>query len=205
MKRTAPLAAAIALSLPLAATAAPSSAQARQHTSHTHQGFYGTKTPYTPQENPARYQHAPQGYIPVFTEHVARHGSRAMTDGDDGETVLALLRRGQEHHALTGLGRRLAPRVRSLLSAASTLGYGNLSALGAQEHRQTAQRMARRLPSLFRAIAAQHRPITVETSGVDRTVASARAFTGGLAAADPALAALIQKPVTDKDLLYFPP
>ena len=36
-----------------------------------------------------------------------------------------------------------------------------------------------------------------------RAVASANAFTSGLTSGDPALATLIQAPVTDKDLLYF--
>jgi hypothetical protein len=40
--------------------------------------------------------------------------------------------------------------------------------------------MEKRLPSLFRTIAVQQRPIQVVTSGVTRAVDSANAFTGGL-------------------------
>ncbi|MGW4274175.1 histidine-type phosphatase, partial [Streptomyces seoulensis] len=164
---------------------------------------YGTKAPYAPQEDPARYQRAPRGFVPVFTENVARHGSRAPSDSEDGDTVLAVLREARASDSLTALGAGLGPQVRSLTAAAAALGYGNLSRRGAQEHRQTALRMERRLPSLFRTIAARHEPVTVETSGVPRAVASAEAFTGGLVAGEPELTGLIEAPVTDKDLLYF--
>ncbi|MER6122120.1 histidine-type phosphatase, partial [Streptomyces sp. NPDC001795] len=165
--------------------------------------YYTTKTPYAPQERLADYQPLPKGFAPVFTENVARHGSRAMSDSGDGDAVLAVLNSAQQQGALTALGKQLAPQVEALLAAGSSIGYGNLSGLGAQEQRQTALRMERRLPSLFADIAAKDEPIEVETSGVARAVASAKAFTGGLTEGDPALAPRIQAPVTNKNLLYF--
>ncbi|MFD8144666.1 histidine-type phosphatase [Streptomyces sp. NPDC059708] len=206
MKRTAPSSAAMAV-VTLAAgvlfTSGTASAGERTGTSHAGRDVYGTKTPYAPQGRPGRYQNAPEGFEPVFTENVARHGSRAMTDSGDGDAVLAVLRNAQDQDSLTGLGARLGPQVRSLLAAASALGYGNLSARGAEEHRQTALRLEQRLPSLVAGIAARHESIAVETSGVPRAVASADAFTRGLASGEPALAGLIKEPVTDKNLLYF--
>ncbi|MEK2492119.1 histidine-type phosphatase [Kitasatospora purpeofusca] len=209
MKRTAPLSVAVAVSMAasLAAgvlfTAGTAAAHDRSGASRVDRDLYGTKAPYEPQGRPGHYQKAPKGFAPVFTENVARHGSRAMSDGKDGEAVLAVLGRAQEQGALTDLGARLAPQVRTLLTAASTLGFGNLSARGADEQRQTALRMEQRLPSLFRSIAADGRPVVVETSGVARAVASAGAFTAGLTAGVPALAGSIKAPVTDKNLLYF--
>ncbi|MFJ8162406.1 histidine-type phosphatase [Streptomyces sp. NPDC096136] len=205
MKRTAPLSAAVAVSLAAGVlfTTGTASAGEQAGTSHAGRDVYGTKTPYAPQGGPGRYQNAPKGFVPVFTENVARHGSRAMTDSGDGDAVLAVLGRAQDQGALTGLGTRLGPQVRSLLAAASALGYGNLSARGAEEHRQTALRLEQRLPTLVAGIAARHESIAVETSGVPRAVASADAFTGALASGEPALAGLIKAPVTDKNLLYF--
>ncbi|MFJ1756382.1 histidine-type phosphatase [Kitasatospora sp. NPDC088134] len=170
---------------------------------HAQRDVYGTKTPYAPQQDARHYQQVPKGYTAVFTENVARHGSRAMSGSEDGDAVLALLDRAQQQGALTDLGAELAPQVRTLLAAASGLGYGNLSARGADEQRQTALRMERRLPGLFDTIAAQGEPIVVETSGVARATASANAFTAGLAAGEPAVAGLIGAPKTDKNLLYF--
>ncbi|GHF59905.1 histidine phosphatase [Kitasatospora xanthocidica] len=205
MKRTAPLSAALAVSLAagVLCTAGTASARDGSGAPHAHRDLYGTKAPYVPQEKAGRYQSPPRGFSPVFTENVARHGSRAMSDGKDGEAVLALLGKAEQQDALTGLGEDLGPQVRSLLDAAKALGYGNLSARGAQEHRRTALRMEQRLPSLFEKITAEHEPVVVETSGVARAVASAEAFTGGLVSGDPALAGLIGAPVTDKNLLYF--
>jgi len=164
---------------------------------------YTTKTPYAPQQSLRQYEPAPRGFLPIFTENVARHGSRAMSDSEDGDAVLAALAAGQAQGALTGLGARLGPQVRTLLAGAATIGYGNLSGRGRQEQAQTAQRLERRLPSLFDTITAKQEPIEVLTSGVTRATDSANAFTGGLTAGDPALAPLIQAPVTNKDLLYF--
>jgi hypothetical protein len=172
---------------------------------HAHAGGhnYTTKTPYAPQQSFRQYELPPRGYLPVFTENVARHGSRAMSDSADGDAVLAVLAQAQAEHGLTGLGVKLGPQVQALLAGAETIGYGNLSGRGRAEQEQTAVRLERRLPELFRAIADQQRPIEVLTSGVTRATDSANAFTGGLTAADPALAPLIQTPVTNKDLLYF--
>ncbi|WP_203620589.1 histidine-type phosphatase [Streptomyces sp. SID8499] len=205
MKRTTHLFTAMAASLALGLVFASGTASARdrQGAASVDRDLYGTKAPYAPQGAPDRYQRAPRGFVPVFTENVARHGSRAMSDSEDGDAVLDVLRRAQASDSLTALGARLGPQVRSLLAAASALGYGNLSARGVQEQRQTALRMERRLPSLFRAIAAGHEPVVVETSGVPRAVASAEAFTGGLVAGEPGLTGLVEAPVTAKDLLYF--
>lgn len=165
--------------------------------------FYTTKTTYAPQQDARDYQAVPASFTPVFTESVSRHGSRAMSDSEDGDAVLAVLRDAEGKGALTRLGVRLGPQVESLLAAASSVGYGELSGRGVQEQRQTAERMERRLPSLFRAIVAGQEPVEVKTSGVARATASANAFTGGLTAAEPRLTNLVQAPVTDKNLLYF--
>lgn len=103
----------------------------------------------------------------------------------------------------TGLGAELGRQVQALLAGAETIGYGNLSGRGRQEQEQTAVRLERRLPTLFRTIADRQAPIEVLTSGVTRATASANAFTAGLTSGDPELAPLIQAPVTNKDLLYF--
>ncbi|RKE16940.1 histidine-type phosphatase [Streptomyces sp. TLI_171] len=189
------LAAALATTVGLAGTA--------DAAGHAQRDVYGTKTPYAPQQSLKHYQQIPKGYTAVFTENVARHGSRAMSDSEDGDAVLALLDTASARGGLTDLGAELAPQVRTLLAAGANLGYGNLSALGADEQRQTALRMEQRLPGLFDTIAAQGEPIVVETSGVARATASANAFTAGLTAGEPALATLITAPRTDKNLLYF--
>ncbi|MFF7239167.1 histidine-type phosphatase [Streptomyces collinus] len=164
---------------------------------------YGTKAPYAPRQSPQDYQKAPAGFVPVFTENVSRHGSRAATDSEDGDLILALWDKAQADGELTRRGEEFGPAVRALQGAMEKVGYGSLSARGRQELRDTAVRLERRLPSLFGRIAAHGERIDVVSSGQGRAVDSGDVFAGALADADPALKPLIGPTRTDRDLLYF--
>ncbi|MGW2458728.1 histidine-type phosphatase [Streptomyces sp. NPDC001761] len=168
-----------------------------------HRESYGTKAPYAPQQDPHGYQRPPVGFEPVFTESVSRHGSRAATDGEDGELVLALWDQAEAEGQLTRRGEEFGPTVRALEAAMARVGYGNLSGRGKRELADTAVRMQRRLPALFKEIADAGERIDVVSSGQGRAVDSGTAFTDALAEADPALEPLIGPARTDKDLLYF--
>lgn len=163
-----------------------------------------TKTPYAPQGDPASYEKAPKGFTPVFTENVSRHGTRTMSDADDGEAILALVDAAAAEHDLTARGRSLGADVRAQLAANERYGYGLLTPIGDREMRTTAERLVRRLPTLFATAAATHEPIDVVAQKSDRTVDSADQFVGGLEKADPAIAGLVSPTRTDEeDLLYF--
>ncbi|MFJ3664978.1 histidine-type phosphatase [Streptomyces sp. NPDC090106] len=164
---------------------------------------YGTKAVYAPQQNARTYQRPPAGYRPVFTENVSRHGSRAASDSEDADLVLALWDQADASGQLTRKGEGFGPTVRALAAAMAKVGYGNLSGRGEQEMRDTATRMADRLPSLFSKIAADGETIDVVSSGQGRAIASADRYAGALAAAEPDLTDLIGATRTDKDLLYF--
>ncbi|WP_030347944.1 histidine-type phosphatase [Streptomyces sp. NRRL S-1022] len=168
-----------------------------------HREGYGTKAAYSPRQNPHTYQRPPAGFAPVFTENVSRHGSRAASDSADGDLVLALWEQAEAEGRLTGTGEEFGPVVRALQAAMAKTGYGNLSGRGRQEMADTAVRLQRRLPSLFRKIADDGEKIDVVSSGQGRAVASGTAFTDALAGAEPALKPLIGPVRTDKDLLYF--
>ncbi|MFH9083265.1 histidine-type phosphatase [Streptomyces sp. NPDC017673] len=168
-----------------------------------HRESYGTKAPYAPQQDPHGYQRPPAGFEPVFTENVSRHGSRAATDSEDGDLVLALWDQAEAEGQLTGKGEEFGPTVRALEAAMAKVGYGNLSGRGKRELADTAVRMQRRLPALFKEIADDGERIDVVSSGQGRAVDSGTAFTDALTEADPALEPLIGPARTDKDLLYF--
>ncbi|MFF4499734.1 histidine-type phosphatase [Streptomyces sp. NPDC001401] len=178
-------------------------AQAAGQHRPAHRESYGTKAPYAPEQAPGTYQQPPAGFTPVFTENVSRHGSRAATDSEDGDLVLAVWDKAQTAGQLTGRGEEFGPKVRALQAVMAQVGYGNLSGRGEQEMRDTADRMAERLPSLFSKIAADGEKIDVVSSGQGRAIDSGNEFTGALAAADPDLKPLIGPIRTDKDLLYF--
>jgi len=197
MRRVTPALATLGLAALLAAAFPAQAVPEHQNDS------FGTKAPYEPQQNPRTYQKAPAGFVPVFTENVSRHGSRAATDSEDGDLVLALLKKAEAANGLTAKGRQFGPKVQALQTAMSTVGYGDLSGRGKQELQATATRLAQRLPSLFATIAKKNEKIDVVSSGQGRAVDSANIYAGTLAEKDPALKPLIGATRTDVDLLYF--
>ncbi|NHL67946.1 histidine-type phosphatase [Burkholderia ambifaria] len=187
---------------------------------------YQTKTPYRPQQDATTYEAPPAGYAPVYTELVARHGSRGLSGFKYDGAIYSMLVKAEADGALTALGAQLKADTYALMKAnallgygvpgISTPGYGNLTQTGIREHQQLAARLAQRLPALF---ASGGRQIVVVNSGQDRAVDSSTYFSAALAAAQPALAAAITLPAapagypasapvaqpagTNRFLLYF--
>jgi len=188
--------------------------------------YYQTKTPYRPQQDAATYEAPPAGYAPVYTELVARHGSRGLSGFKYDGAIYSMLVKAEADGALTALGAQLKADTYAMMKAnallgygvqgISTPGYGNLTQTGIREHQQLAARLAQRLPALF---ASGGRQIVVVNSGQDRAVDSSTYFSAALVAAQPALAAAITLPAapsgypasapvaqpagTNRFLLYF--
>jgi hypothetical protein len=165
--------------------------------------FYSTKTPYEPQQSASVYETAPAGYTAVFTEMLARHGSRALTSDTDIQYLKQLIAFAKAASAFTPLGATLEPQVTSLEAANLSIGYGNLSGRGMIEHQQLAARLLERLPDLFAGATSKARHVEVVTSGKDRAVDSGKNFVDSLASHSPDLAPLIDPPVVNTHLLYF--
>ncbi|AIO32770.1 histidine phosphatase super family protein [Burkholderia cenocepacia] len=188
--------------------------------------YYQTKTPYRPQQDAATYEAPPAGYAPVYTELVARHGSRGLSGFKYDGAIYAMLVKAEADGALTALGAQLKADTYAMMKAnallgygvpgISTPGYGNLTQTGIREQQQLATRLAQRLPALF---AAGSRQVVVVNSGQDRAVDSSTYFSAALVAARPALAPAITLPAapagypagapvaqpagTNRFLLYF--
>ena len=172
------------------------------------EGYYQTKTPYAPQQDPATYAAPPAGFQPIFTQLVARHGSRGLTSMKNDAALYAMWRQAAAQDALTPLGRELGPDILALMKANALLGYGvagiekpgygNLSQTGMDEHRQLAARMLARLPALFAQVgqdaATTPRQLVTINSGVDRARDSSRFFTQSLLEHAPALTPLVTLP-----------
>ncbi|MBR8181504.1 histidine-type phosphatase [Burkholderia ambifaria] len=189
--------------------------------------YYQTKTPYRPQQDAATYEAPPAGYAPVYTELVARHGSRGLSGFKYDGAIYSMLVKAEADGALTALGAQLKADTYAMMKAnallgygvqgISTPGYGNLTQTGIREHQQLAARLAQRLPALFAS--GGSRQIVVVNSGQDRAVDSSTYFSAALVAAQPALAAAITLPAapsgypasapvaqpagTNRFLLYF--
>ena len=157
---------------------------------NTSSKYYQTKTPYQPQQDLKKYEAIPQGFKPVFTELVARHGSRGLSSIKYDLALYNLWKQAKAENALTPLGEKLGSDLEKTMKANILLGYGvdgirqygygNETMLGIQEHRGIADRLLQRLPELFQTAATQPESILVQSSGVDRAVDSAKFFTAEL-------------------------
>lgn len=192
-----------------------------------------TKTPYTPRQDAGTYEPAPAGFATVYTELVARHGTRGLSSPGPEVAAYNMWLRASAEGGLTKLGQRLGPDILRIIQANALLGYGvpgisapgygNLTQTGIGEHTQLAVRMNQRLGSFYADVAAQprasQRQVVVSTSGVNRAVDSAYFFTTSLGQQVPGVAAAIvnsaaltaypvNKPATqaagvDRFTLYF--
>lgn len=166
--------------------------------------YYSSKTPYQPQGTAAGLAPAPVGFAPVYTESVARHGSRALSSFKYDSLTTQVWEQARSEGALTTLGQTLGPEIQKLTAANEELGYGNLTGQGADQHRGIGARVVQRLPSLFAGIDAGSDQVTLESSGEARATASGKAFAEGLRKADPLLASHLPKDIAkDPATLYF--
>jgi hypothetical protein len=170
--------------------------------------YYQTKTPYRPQQDSASYEAAPADFSPVYTQLVARHGSRGLSSMKYDLAIYNMWKKAQDEGALTPLAATLGPDVLKIMKAnfllgygvkgISTPGYGNETQTGIDEHTQLAARMVARLPAYWKQIgdsaSSNPRQIVTVTSGVDRAVDSGYFFTQSLKNTQPNLASLVSYP-----------
>ena len=141
---------------------------------------YSTKAVYVARQDADSYEVAPVGFTPVFTELVARHGSRSLSSPKYDVLTKQIWDAASRQGALTDLGQKLGAKVDAVTAANRQLGYGLLSAVGKEEHALLATRLAERLPALL-GKGGVPGCIRVETSGKDRANESAYYFMESLA------------------------
>jgi len=91
---------------------------------------------------------APDGYKPFYISHYGRHGSRYLIGYDEYDRVLGVLGKADSVGVLTDTGKELVKKVKFIEKEASKR-EGELSPLGALQHRQIARRMYERFPEVF--------------------------------------------------------
>jgi hypothetical protein len=182
--------------------------------SHAHgEAFYQTKTPYAPQQDRASYAAPPPGYRAVYTQMLARHGSRGLSSFKTELALYNMWLAAKQQDALSPLAEQLGPDLEEMMRANALLGYGvdgvtrpgygNETMQGIEEHSGLAQRLYERLPELFRAAPGeQARRIAVVSSGKDRAADSGYFFSRALVLRQPNLAPLIDTSI-DRSTLYF--
>lgn len=91
---------------------------------------------------------APEGYTPFYISHYGRHGSRYMSHNEYYVTAINKLDSAAQFGILSAKGQEVLEKLR--------IGYadawnrdGDLSKLGARQHREIAHRMYERFPELL--------------------------------------------------------
>ncbi|QZA77444.1 histidine-type phosphatase [Deefgea tanakiae] len=169
--------------------------------------YYQTKSPYRPQQDPSSYEKAPAGFTPVYTQMLARHGSRGLSSLKYDLAIHNMWSKAKAEGALTPLGEKLGEDTLKIMKANFLLGcgvegitqpgYGNLTQVGINEHKQLAVRMLNRMPDFWKQVAddaTAARKVQVVTSGVDRAVDSGNFFAQSLKTTQPKLSNLLSYP-----------
>ncbi len=91
---------------------------------------------------------APKGYKPFYISHYGRHGSRYLISDNDYKWVSKLLHQAADAGALSATGIDVMHRLDSVIVEADMRG-GDLSPLGARQHRDIASRMFENYPDVF--------------------------------------------------------
>ena len=135
----------------------------------------------------------PRGYKPFYVSHFGRHGSRYHTSDKFTPTLQAFARM-DSLGILTDTGARVY-RLVDTLAAIHADRYGELTGVGAQEHRGIALRLRRRVPRVFRG---RDREVFAVASTVPRCQESMAAFCEALQERSPRLEfTLVSNEATD--------
>lgn len=92
---------------------------------------------------------APAGYTPFYISHYGRHGSRFLIDPKDYDMPYHTLHRADSLGKLTPVGKEVLRKVTLLRNEAQGR-LGELTLLGAEQHRDIARRMMERFPEVFK-------------------------------------------------------
>jgi len=148
-------------------------------------------------ENP-KYTKVPTGYKTFYISHYGRHGSRWLISDKDYTNVLGVFQKAYDEKQLTALGEDVYQRLIMAWNDANGR-TGELTPLGAMQHRGIAERMVRNYPEVFCNSAS----IQCRSTNVTRCILSMAAFTEQLAAMKPKLK--IDREACLRDMPYMNP
>ena len=101
-----------------------------------------------PQNELPKLTPSPKGYRPFHIEHYGRHGSRRLIGDDRYSLPVKQLEIAERNNALTPLGKETLAELRQWLDD-SYKRDGELTQVGAEQHRGVARRMASNFPQAF--------------------------------------------------------
>ena len=139
---------------------------------------------------------APKGYEPFYISHYGRHGSRYLIGDNDYLWLIKLFEKADKADALTPLGKSVLQRLQQLWPEAEGRG-GDLTPLGARQHKGIGRRMITAFPQVF----ADGAQMTARSTVVLRCALSMVACCEGLKEINPSLE--IPKESSDRWMKYL--
>lgn len=139
---------------------------------------------------------APKGYKPFYISHYGRHGSRYLLGDGDFELTIGLLQKAEDNGCLTEFGKDVLKRLRITFKETEGRG-GDLTPLGARQHKGIAERMAKNFPEVFKG----KRNVNARSTVVYRCAMSMAAFCDGLKGVFPNLD--IKYEMNQKNMAYL--
>lgn len=91
----------------------------------------------------------PKGYEPFYVSHYGRHGSRYLIGDNDYKQMLDLMQKAHDAGVLTPLGEDALLRIKKVWELSEGHG-GDLSALGARQAHDIAERLYNAYPQIFK-------------------------------------------------------
>lgn len=110
------------------------------------ENFLGSKTLYQSQQ--LKYSALPKGYLPVFINHVGRHGARHLTKDVNTSFIYQLLLNADSVNGLSTTGKLLKEKVLRLEKVEKT-NFKSISLRGKKEQQGIADRMYNNNASVF--------------------------------------------------------
>lgn len=138
----------------------------------------------------------PKNYEAFYVSHYGRHGSRYLISDDDYRRVIDRLKDASDAGALTLAGERLRRQLDTVWAEARGRG-GELSPLGARQHRDIARRMGTAYP----AVIGEDAQISAASTTIMRCAHSMFAFIEGLKELNPSLD--IPRESSERNMVYL--
>jgi len=139
---------------------------------------------------------APEGYEPFYISHYGRHGARYMTSDDAYRRLRDQLDSARTLGILTDYGKDVRSRIKKAAADAKSRG-GELTALGARQHKAIAKRMFDNYPTLL----SQPLEVNANASNSRRVMLSMAYFCQELKTLNPSLT--IEMDASEHDLYYI--
>ena len=139
---------------------------------------------------------APEGYEPFYISHYGRHGARYMTSDKSYRRLKEQPDSAKKLGILTDYGKDIRHRIKEAAADAKDRG-GELTALGARQHRAIARRMYGNYPSLL----SQPLQVVANSSNSRRVMLSMAYFCQELQSLNPTLQVTMD--ASEHDLYYI--